>query len=172
LVSDSLRSSLDHALRERGGIQEVRRRSSGHPTHFGVRLDLRLPDGSAGHYAFEIGARPRGEFGLEEPETALHPAAAGILRDCIVEAPRTVQILVTSHSADLLDDPDLPDETIRAVEATGGRTVIAPLDEASRSVLRDRLYTAGELLRSGQLAPDRTAFLAGQELRLFGEDTE
>lgn len=343
LVADSLRNSLDHALRERGGIQEVRRRSSGHPTHFGIRLDFQLRDETTGHYGFEVGARPRGEFvvkreecvvgthafevnegivkaragevlppavadrlylvnaaglpqfrpifdalshmgfynvnperiralqppdtgellrrdggnlasviarldprvkervteyltrvvpgivgfehkrighmetielrqivqgstdawrfpainmsdgtlralailvalfqsgsdprvplvGLEEPETALHPAAAGVLRDCIVEASRTVQILVTSHSADLLDDHDLPHEVIRAVEATGGRTEIAPIDEASRSVLRDRLYTAGELLRSGQLAPDRSAIPSGTQLRLFGED--
>ena len=35
-TSDSLRSSLDNALRERGGISEVRRRSGGHPAHFGT----------------------------------------------------------------------------------------------------------------------------------------
>ena len=34
LVSESLNTSLEHALRERGGIKEVRRRSAGHPTHF------------------------------------------------------------------------------------------------------------------------------------------
>src|SRR5436853_1945700 len=42
LVSESLRSSLDHALRDRGGIKEVRLRSGGHPTHFGLRLEFRL----------------------------------------------------------------------------------------------------------------------------------
>jgi len=31
-VADGLRTSLDHAFRERGGIGEVRRRSGGHPT--------------------------------------------------------------------------------------------------------------------------------------------
>ncbi|HSW00240.1 MAG TPA: AAA family ATPase [Sedimentisphaerales bacterium] len=41
-VTESLNTSLDHALRERGGIAEVRRRSSGHPTHFGVRLEFVL----------------------------------------------------------------------------------------------------------------------------------
>ena len=39
----ALRFSLDHALRDRGGILEVRRRSGGHPNHFGIRLDLQLP---------------------------------------------------------------------------------------------------------------------------------
>ncbi|MCU0769375.1 MAG: AAA family ATPase, partial [Burkholderiaceae bacterium] len=35
LVRDALNGSLDNALNERGGLSEVRRRSSGHPTHFG-----------------------------------------------------------------------------------------------------------------------------------------
>src|SRR6266567_9220232 len=61
-VSDALSTSLDHALRERGGINEVRRRSGGHPTHFGIRLDLRFPSGSSGHYAFRIGARRQGGY--------------------------------------------------------------------------------------------------------------
>ena len=42
-VTDSLRGSLDNALRDRGGIAEVRRRSGGHPTHFGIRLEFQLP---------------------------------------------------------------------------------------------------------------------------------
>ena len=120
---------------------------------------------------FQAGHDPQVPLiGMEEPETALHPAASGVLRDCILEASRSVQVIVTSHSADLLDDPDLPAETIRAVESTGGRTEIGTLDDASRSALKDRLYTAGELLRVGQLAPDRTAFSRGTQLRLFEED--
>ena len=55
-VADALNSSLDHAIRDRGGIKEVRRRSGGRPTPFGIRLEFALPDGSAGHYAFRIGA--------------------------------------------------------------------------------------------------------------------
>jgi predicted ATPase len=39
-VTDALRTSLDHALRGRGGIKEVRRRSGGHPTHFSLRLEF------------------------------------------------------------------------------------------------------------------------------------
>ena len=42
-TSDSLRSSLDNALRERGGIGEVRRRSGGHPTHFGIVWNFSCP---------------------------------------------------------------------------------------------------------------------------------
>lgn len=344
LISDALDTSLDHALRERGGIQEVRRRSSGHPNHFGVRLDFTLPGARTGQFAFEVAAQARGTFvvkeerctvdraaylvrkgavqymtgdiqppafpdrlylvnaaglppfravfdalssmgfynvsperirdlqppdqgdrlkrdgsnlasvievlersenaltreritdylarvvpgvvsfgskpvghletiefrqeiegsdqawrfpainmsdgtlrvlailaalfqsgverrsplvGLEEPETALHPAAAGVLRDCILEASRHVQVLVTSHSADLLDDPRIDHEMLRAVEATGGRTNIGSLDDASRTALRDRLYTAGELLRAGQLSPEPDEAGAAAQLDLF-----
>ena len=54
-VSDALNTSLDHALRDRGGIQEVRRRSGGHPNHFSIFLEFHLPDGTAGQYGFRIG---------------------------------------------------------------------------------------------------------------------
>jgi predicted ATPase len=44
-VADALRTSLDHALRDRGTIKEVRRRSGGHPNHFALRFDFTLPSG-------------------------------------------------------------------------------------------------------------------------------
>jgi predicted ATPase len=355
-VADSLRYSLDHALRDRGGINEVRRRSGGHPTHFGIRLEFRLKD-SFGFYAFNVGARSHGawavdreecqvvsvgsadngrpdqsyfrvedgqlvssslkptpaavrdrlylvgvsgspefrplydalstmgfyslnpdqirdlqapdpgdllkrdganlasvlstlerldlqtkrrieeylgrvvpgtvgverktvgpketlEFkqevkgakhpwrffaanmsdgtlralgllvalfqtpsnaptprlvGIEEPELALHPAAAGILTDSLRDASQRVQILVTSHSPDLLDDEEVGDDSILAVVAERGETKIAPLDAAGRGALRDHLYTAGELLRMDQLRPDPTQIPADpDQLDLFG----
>src|SRR5688572_14922914 len=61
-VADALRTSLDHALRDRGSINEVRRRSGGHPTNFAVRLDFTMPDTSTGQYSFKIGAQKAGAF--------------------------------------------------------------------------------------------------------------
>jgi predicted ATPase len=334
LVADSLNTTLDHALRDRGGIQEVRRRSGGHPTHFGVSLDFRLRDGRTGLFAFRVGARSGGGYevqreelrltrfmgaddfyvldsgrvthcsvanppaaapdrlylvnvsglpefrpayeslshmgfynlnpdrirdlqspaaadvlardgsnltsvlrqleahspktksrieqylskvvpgveaadvksfgpketiefrqrvganthpwrflaasmsdgtlralgnlvalfqfsngrrylgslvGIEEPETALHPAAAGVLRDGLRDASERTQVIVTSHSPDLLDDASITEDDILAVTAEAGMTRIGPLDIVGRSALHDRLYTAGELLR---LNPD------------------
>src|SRR6266478_5368180 len=75
-VADSLRTSLEHALRERGGINEVRRRSGGHPNHFGLRLWFTLPSGEAGHYAFRIGARPQGGFEVQDEECETNTAEA------------------------------------------------------------------------------------------------
>ena len=65
---------------------------------------------------------------------------------CRSSSPATVQ---TS-----LDDKDLDPESILAVEARDGITIIADIDEAGRSAVRDRLYTTGELLRIDQLQPN------------------
>jgi predicted ATPase len=111
--------------------------------------------------------------GIEEPEVALHPAAAGVLRDSLRDASRTTQVIVTSHSPDLLDDRDIPDDWIRPVVAEQGATIIAPLDEAGRSAIRDRLYTPGELLRLDQLRPERKAARnSRQQPTLFGVQDE
>ncbi len=351
-VKDALEGSLENALHLRGGLGEVRRRSGGHPTHFGVRLDFCLADGRTGHYAFNIGALPAGGFevqreecavgaagtgpyylvergkpektsedvfpvstpdrlalvnaaglpafrpvfdaltsmgfynlnprvirdlqkpqdgaslkpvgeniasvlsflerhapsekvlveeylnlvipsvhgvkrvgvghmetlefrqdtagathpwrfpansmsdgtlralgilvalfqgganhkptlvGIEEPEVALHPAAAAVVRDALARASSRCQVLVTSHSPELLDDTDIPIDSLLAVAGEGGVTQIAPIDEASRGVIRDRLYTPGELLRLNQLAPDpsRLTDPEGRQLKLFGND--
>ncbi len=347
-IADALRYSLDHALRDRGGIHEVRRRSSGHPTHFAIRIEFQLSK-SRGHYAFRIGAKrgaylvaeeecaihegtdgagkayyrikdgalerisiqpvpaipkdrlflvnvsgleafrplydalismgfynlnperirepqppdpgellnrdgsnmasvlaalkdrapavkrrveeylatvvpgvhavapkgvgpremlefkqavrgaphpwrflatnmsdgtlralgvlvalfqaPAGLVAIEEPEVALHPAAAGVLTDSLRDASDHRQVLITSHSPDLLDDASLPDSAIQAVVSECGDTKIGPLDEAGRSALRDHLYTAGELLRMDQLRPDPQATeLSLKQLNLFGLD--
>lgn len=95
--------------------------------------------------------------GIEEPETALHPAAAGLLFEALLAATRHTQVLVTTHSPDLLDHSELEPDQLLAVVATAGRTQLAPIDEASRDAMKRRLYTGGELLRSSQLAPDQDA---------------
>jgi predicted ATPase len=348
LITDALRTSLDHALRDRGGVHEVRRRSSGHPTHFAIRIDFQLQDTTPGHFAFEVGARSHGDYavqkeecvvgtsrylvrkgevidkptpvappgsedrlylvnaaglpefrpvfdilsnmgfynlapdkikalqapdkgellsrdglnlssvlerletldegatkrrieeylskivpglegvdskhvghmetlefrqhvegseapwrfpainmsdgtlralgvlvallqarvedrirvvGIEEPEVALHPAAAGILRDALRDGSRYAQVIVTSHSPELLDAPDVQEQEIVSVVADQGKTFIARLDEATRSALRDRLYTAGELLKANQLTPDREAVPEPRQLNFFGEQS-
>ncbi|MGL6203613.1 MAG: AAA family ATPase, partial [Giesbergeria sp.] len=81
------------------------------------------------------------------------------------------QVIVTSHSPELLDERDIPPEQLLAVVSEGGETKIAPLDSASRRMMRDRLFSAGELLRLNQLAPDE-AYLetaAQNQTMLFGE---
>jgi hypothetical protein len=107
--------------------------------------------------------------GIEEPEVALHPAVAGVLLDSLRDASHQTQVIVTSHSTDLLDSEEIETDSILAVVSEQGVTRIGPLDEAGRSALRDRLYTAGELLRLNQLAPDPKAIpdSPATPLRLF-----
>lgn len=72
-VSDGLRNSLDHAIRERGGINEVRRRSTGHPKNFSIRLDFQVSKLQSGFYSFEVGAQPDGGFIIKEEQCSLGP---------------------------------------------------------------------------------------------------
>ena len=91
---------------------------------------------------------------IEEPESALHPAAAGVLFDALRESSCFTQVLVSTHSPDLLDVKDLDVDSVLVVNMVDGETVIAPADEVSKSIMRDRLYTAGELLKLNQLRLD------------------
>lgn len=353
-VAESVNTSIEFALRERGGINEVRRRSSGHPTHFGIRLEFVLPD-IVGFYAFRVGARPKSGYeiqreecryfclsslrqhfyevvsgrvysssektlppasidrlllvaaagidtyrpiydalshmgfynfnpneiremqppnmgevllrdgsnlasvlelmekerpdskkrveeflekvvpgvtgvvvkhiakketlefkqkvkgssapwrfmaenmsdgtlralgvltalfqsaqrggakvrlvGIEEPEVALHPGALGVIIDGLISASARTQVLVTSHSPDLLDNKSILDSSIYPVINTNGETVIGSIDSSGRSMIKKRLYTAGELLRMNQLLPDikEISKITGLQLDLFSK---
>jgi predicted ATPase len=95
--------------------------------------------------------RPTAAVIVEEPEALLHPGAIQVMRDSFLEASRTRQVLVTTHSPDLLDDPSVPAEWIRVVHRDEAGTHIDVLDPATKSVIRDKLYTPGQLLRQGGL---------------------
>lgn len=69
-----------------------------------------------------------------------------------------VQVPVTTHSPDLLDDKALSADELLAVGARDGRSGVGPIDEAGRTTLRKRLCTPGELLRLGQIRPDPKIF--------------
>ena len=90
---------------------------------------------------------------IEEPETALHPAAAGVLWDALTDGSERAQVLVSTQSPDLLDRYDVPVEAILAVDMEAGKTEIGPIVESSRRLLQERLATPGELLRQSRLSP-------------------
>jgi predicted ATPase len=101
----------------------------------------------------ESGPRPT-LVAIEEPEAQVNPAVLGVLRDAMEEASGCSQVLVTTHSSDLLDNKAVRTESLLAVQAEGGATRIGPVDEGARDLVRQRLYTLGELLRIGQLFPE------------------
>ncbi len=92
--------------------------------------------------------------GIEEPETALHPAAAGALVDALLEATESTQVVLTCHSPDLLDREGVVADMIRVVISDNGVTQAGPLSKAKSELLRKHLSTAGELHRLDQLTPD------------------
>jgi predicted ATPase len=107
--------------------------------------------------------------GIEEPETALHPGAFGAVREALKRAAESRQVLIKSHSPELLDDSGLSPDSLLAVVSDAGETRIARVDAASREMLSQRLFTAGELLRLNQLGPDRAELAAhdARQLDLF-----
>lgn len=106
---------------------------------------------------------------IEEPEATIHPAALDVLVDILKDGSHRAQILITTHSPDILDNKNIEDNEILVVESTKGKTTIAPMTPSSRDMVREHLYTPGELLRSGELQPDREkADELGKQLDLFG----
>lgn len=106
---------------------------------------------------FQDGERHPSLISIEEPEMALHPAAVGILLGAIRSASEHNQVLVTTHSPELLHSDEVRDDELLAVSADTGATVIGRVDEGSREILADHLFSPGELLRLDQLEPDGVA---------------
>lgn len=91
---------------------------------------------------------------IEEIEAGLHPGAVGILWDAMCEASLKSQIIVSTHSPDLLDRDDLQDDaTLLGVAFQADRTVVGPPSEADLRILKKKLCTAGELMRQVRLQP-------------------
>ena len=91
---------------------------------------------------------------IEEPETALHPAAMRALVAALDEATWRTQILITTHSPDLLDGEEVKPANVRIVQLVDGHTVIGPVDEASVEIVKRELNTLAGLERGDQLFPD------------------
>lgn len=109
--------------------------------------------------------------GIEEPETALHPAAARALMAALQEGTEHTQVLLTTHSADLLEALEgttafNPAELL-TVEAVQGETLIGPIDSTSQKTIRDHLFSAGDLLRMNQLMLDLGDVERQRQVTLF-----
>lgn len=106
---------------------------------------------------------------IEEPESTIHPAAMDVLVQILKDGQHRSQVLVTTHSPDVLDHKAISDENIRVVENDRGSTRVSTMGIMSRESVRLKLYSPGDLMRSGELEPDRTeAEVLAQQLDLFG----
>jgi len=88
---------------------------------------------------------------LEEPELSIHPGALGAVADAIDFASRHSQVIVTTHSPELLDSKWIQSENLRIVEWDRGATHIVPIGASPVKMLQRHLAGAGELLRSNAL---------------------
>jgi len=82
-------------------------------------------------------------IGIEEPELNVHPGALPVLRDAVELASHKSQILITTHSPELLSE--FPPEVFRVVDLVDGVTRVGPIAEHQIEAVRERLFTPGEL---------------------------
>jgi predicted ATPase len=88
---------------------------------------------------------------IEEPEVAIHLGALRTLVDILAAHSDEAQILLTTHSADIIDALEI--DALRVVWAEQGVSHVAPVADHTRETIRSGLITPGELLRSDALDP-------------------
>ncbi len=89
---------------------------------------------------------PRRLIALEEPELYVHPGVMGLLWEELRDASQRMQIVLTTHSPDLLD-LCTPDQ-LRVVEKIEGVTHIAGLADDQRRIVQEHLFAPGQLLQA------------------------
>jgi len=95
---------------------------------------------------------PRPEMvAIEEPELTVHPGAIRLLHDYMREGAIRGQVVLTTHSPDLLSL--LSADSVRVVERVGDETRVAPLDESQRDLVARGLFSLGDVMRSEGLRP-------------------
>ncbi|MFH1927732.1 MAG: AAA family ATPase [Chloroflexota bacterium] len=98
--------------------------------------------------------RPASLLAIEEPVSTLYPAATEILMDVLLDGTSRSQVVITTHSPDVLDNKKISADQIIAIESRDGVAQLTPLREGTRDVIRDGFYTVGELLRRDELQID------------------
>ena len=89
---------------------------------------------------------------IEEPEHTVYPGALGVLVDAMREVSEQTQIILTTHSPDLVHYFK-PDE-IRVATIENGHTRIAPICTPQRAAIDEHLMTAEDFMRAEGLQPE------------------
>jgi len=89
---------------------------------------------------------------IEEPEQTVHPGVLAMLAEAFKEVSEQTQIVITSHSPQLVDhfDPD----NIRVVTMKNGITAISAIKKTQREAVRKGLIGLGEFMAAEGLQPD------------------
>jgi predicted ATPase len=88
---------------------------------------------------------PRSLLTFEEPELFIHPGAMAVLWEEFEDRAGYTQIVLTTHSPDLLDMCNA--EQLRVVEKIKGVTYIGPLEDPQIRIIQKKLAAPGQLLQ-------------------------
>ena len=88
---------------------------------------------------------------IEEPEASIHPGALGVILDVLRGASRSSQVVVTTHSPEILDAKWITDRHLRLVSWHDGATRVDKMAPSVKRAMAKQLFGAGELLRSNAL---------------------
>lgn len=95
-------------------------------------------------------------IGVEEPELTVHPGAIPLLYEYLVQARRRSQILVTTHSPELLDRV-APEEVRVVARSADGETRVSRMAAHQREIVKRGLMSLGEVMRTEGLEPEQLA---------------
>ena len=108
---------------------------------------------------------------IEEPENNLHPGALAAISDLIDDASRKTQVIITTHSPELLDAKWITPQNLRITTWENDATRVSELDESSKKALMEHLMYAGQLMEANALdvspAPVETSDEKAGEPLLF-----
>lgn len=91
---------------------------------------------------------------IEEPELGLHPDVLSNLGPLLKEASQRMQLIVTTHSDELVDSLSDEPEDVIVCEKVDGSTQMRRLDGPALAAWLEK-YTLGELWRRGDLGGNR-----------------
>jgi predicted ATPase len=91
---------------------------------------------------------------IEEPELGLHPDVMSTLGPLLREASERTQLIVTTHSDELIDSLSETPEDVVVCEKIEGATTMTRLERAVLEAWLDK-YTLGELWRRGDVGGNR-----------------
>jgi len=91
---------------------------------------------------------------IEEPELGLHPDMIRPLAQLLIEASKRMQLIVTTHSDDLIDGLTEVPEAVIVCEKRGASTTVQRLDRPRLTAWLEQ-YTLGQLWRTGEIGGNR-----------------
>ncbi|SFD96025.1 AAA family ATPase [Paracidovorax konjaci] len=91
---------------------------------------------------------------IEEPEQTVHPAVLSMLAEAFKEVAELTQIIVTTHSPQLIEH--FEPGNIRIVTMQDGATRIAPIKASQREAVQRGLMTLGEFMAAEGLQPEES----------------